>query len=470
MPKTIFGTTEKSNFILNMKKDTVQKWIAFFLFVAVILPQIGNFFIASFNTSNSFLAAFLYFAGFSSFLFFMVNILRKDITFRDNKIIFAVAFIALWTIVSYYGVVIKQSNGTYLSSAEDNFISTALVGELGRYEGILAIFAYLGIFLLALCITKEKIVTGILDTIVALGAAQAIVAVFQHIPELDFMTSYADLPTMALKNVMLSSGFADSPIFYCSFVTIVLAISLSGAIFDGNKTRRLLYFVTGLLLFLTSLFTSSIVALIGGGAVVIVLGIVTLTNKKSSKAALNRFLITLGALTAIFLIVNFTQGLYFRDRQIAYYDSYYRLFITRSYSPVSKESLYETGFERSIAAIKSFPITGTGPDCFAKWQMSDKTMVLDSLDKSYNEFLYVAATRGIPSLVGYLVFLVVVVISAVKSLKGFFSDENKWFTAAIFIAIIAYLVQSFFSASTVTVAPLFWLLCGIACAKNVKAK
>ncbi len=470
MPKTIFGTTEKSNFILNMKKDTVQKWIALFLYVAVILPQIGNFFIASFNTSNAFLGTFLYIAGFSSFLFFMVNILRKDINFRDNKIIFVVTFMALWAFVSYYGVVIKEGNGEYISQADDTFVSTALMGELGRYEGLLSIFAYFGIFLLAICVTKEKIVQRILDIIVALGAVQAVIAVFQHIPGLDFMTFYADLPTKALKNVMLSSGLADSPIFYCSFVTIVLGIALSGAIFDENKTRRRLYFVTGLLLFLTSLFTSSIVALIGGGSVVVILGIVTLIGKNTSKASINRFLIALGSLTAIFLIVNFAQGFYFRDRGIAYYDSYYRLFITKSYSPINPDTLYKTGAERSFLAINEYPLLGTGPDCFAKFQMLSRDLLTDTLDRSYNEFLYVAATRGIPSLVGYLVFIVGVLISAVKSLKGFFSDENKWFTAAIFIAIIAYLVQSFFSASTVTVAPLFWLLCGIACAKNVKAK
>ena len=41
MPKTIFGTTEKSNFILNMKPETLQKWIHGVLACCIIIPLIG---------------------------------------------------------------------------------------------------------------------------------------------------------------------------------------------------------------------------------------------------------------------------------------------------------------------------------------------------------------------------------------------------------------------------------------------
>ncbi|MBQ8079705.1 MAG: hypothetical protein IJ236_07110, partial [Oscillospiraceae bacterium] len=40
MPKTIFGTTEKSNFILNMKTETYHKWNLWILLSFLILMPV----------------------------------------------------------------------------------------------------------------------------------------------------------------------------------------------------------------------------------------------------------------------------------------------------------------------------------------------------------------------------------------------------------------------------------------------
>ena len=136
---------------------------------------------------------------------------------------------------------------------------------------------------------------------------------------------------------------------------------------------------------------------------------------------------------------------------------------------MNTQSLYEIGFERSMYFIKAHPILGIGPDCFAKYQLLDEELVTCSIDRSYNEYLYTAATRGIPALIGYLIFLGIVIKNCVSGMKLFLADSKKWYYAAVFGAIAAYIVQAFFSASSVTVAPLFWLICGIACAKKLRA-
>ncbi|MGN0587599.1 MAG: hypothetical protein ACI4JF_09965, partial [Oscillospiraceae bacterium] len=131
MPKTIFGTTEKSNFILNMKPSTLQKWIAAMLMLCVIVPQVGNFVISATDGASSFLAAFLYFTGFGSILFFIIAMLKKELTFKDNKIYWVVIFMAVWAFASYYGVILR--------GGDSEAVSTALEGELGRYEGLLSL-------------------------------------------------------------------------------------------------------------------------------------------------------------------------------------------------------------------------------------------------------------------------------------------------------------------------------------------
>lgn len=473
-PKTIFGTTEKSNFILNMKSSTLEKLVGAALVLCIIIPQIGNFVISAVQGSSALLGAFLYLTGFTCILFFIIVMLKKEQSFKENKVYFAIIFMAVWAFAAYYGVVVRTSGMSEDEGSE--LVNTAMLGELGRYEGLLALFAYFGIFLLATTLTKEKNIRIIMDTIVGVGIVQGIIAVLQHIPELDFLTEYADLPTSALANVMLSSGLTDSPIVYGSFLTIVTGIAFTGAIYEENIIRARIYGASTVLFFLTGLFTSSIVPLIGIGAVFIAETVIVIVRKRKGEvklegnavgSPLGRYCVITAAMAVVFILVLIFQGIYIRDKSIAFYDVYYRLFITRGYSPVNTQSLYEIGFERSIIFIKEHPILGIGPDCFAKYQNMDEDLIVCALDKSYNEYLYIAVTRGIPSLLGYIVFVAAVIKNCFGGMKAFFTDSARWYRPALLAAITAYLVQGFFSISSITTAPLFWLLCGIACAKKI---
>ena len=478
MPKTIFGTSEKSNFILNMKSSTLQKWIAAMLMLCVIVPQIGNFFITAFDASNSFLASFLYFTGFGSILFFIITMMKKEITLKENKIYIVVFVMAVLAFASYYGAVIFANAESLEYGAEfaESYINTALMGALGRYEGLLSLWAYFGIFLLATAVTNKKTIYIIMDIIVGMGIVQAVIAVFQHIPGLDFLTKYSDLPTLALRDVMLSSGLSDSPIFYGSFLTIVTGVAFAGALFDKNNKRALVYGLSALLFWLTGLFTSSVVPIIGICSVIVIMTVVVIVKQKNGgvkfeckvfDTALKRYAAIVLGMTVIFVLVYIFQGIYIRDKAIAFYDGMYRLFIALGYSPVDKASLYETAWGRSIDIIKEHPLLGVGPDCLAKYQTLYEKYEINLIDKSYNEYLYIAATRGIPSLIAYIAFIVYVLKRSKTGTGSEARSGQDWYMTAIFVSVGAYLVQAFFSASSVTVAPLFWLLAGFACANKI---
>lgn len=465
MPKTIFGTTEKSNFILNMKFTTVRRWVLGILCACIIVPLIGGMFITGIEGTSSFLGSFLYATGFSCILFYIVLLLRKDIDFKKYPIAFFVIGLAVLAFASYYKV--------FLSGADQEYINTTLLGELGRYEGLLSIIAYTGIFLLATAVMTYSSVKVIFDILVGAGIVQSIVAIMQHIPW-DFPSDFRKLPALLLlKDVHLSSGLSDSPIFFGSFLTIVSAVAISGAIYDKNIKRARIYGVSSVLFFLTGLFTSSVVPLIGIGATVVIILILEFTAGKGGtkfesgvlKSSRKRLAAIICSLAAVFGIVFATQGIYLRDKAIAYTDAYYRLFIVAgSPSPVNEESLWKIGADRSFIMIVDHPLLGVGPDMFAKAQ-ADKALNVDALDRSYNEYLYIAATRGVPSLLVYLAFLGATLYRLVKDLKQFTSDREKWFRPALLTAITAYSIQAFFSASAVTVAPFFWLLLGISWSK-----
>ena len=461
MPKTIFGTSEKSNFILNMNKSTVEKWKNGLLYGSIIILLIGGMVITLLEKANAFMGSFLYVAGFSCILFYIVLLLRKDIKFKDTPAAFLIAALAVLAAASYYKVVLTDGNSAHTS--------TALLGETGRYEGLLALLAYFGIFLLAACVTKRETVKKLFMLLMGAGIVQAAFAVMQHIPW-GFPSNFRKLPSiLLLKNVHLASGLSDSPIFYGTFLTIVSGIAIAGAVWEKNAKTARFYGAAVVLFFLTGLFTSSVIPLIGIGADIIIITVLTVIKRKSVKftegilkTPLRRLGIVVSIILAVFGIVSLTQGIYLRDKAIAYTDAFNRLFIVASPSPINEESLWEIGAERSIEIIKDEPILGVGPDLMATYQLEREELRVDSIDRSYNEYLYTAATRGLPSLIAYAALLIMTIVHLCKRMKG--SDD--WYVFALFAAILGYAVQAFFSASAVTAAPFFWLIMGLAYSDN----
>lgn len=459
-----------------MKYGTVRKWVTVLLCGAILIPALGGALMTFSEKAGWAFGVFLYTAGFSCILFYIILLMRKDIQFNRQKAfpaaIMAIA-LAVLTFASYYGVVLR--------STDKELIDTAMLGEIGRYEGLLSIFAYLGIFLLAASVLRYSTVQTVLDVLVGVGIVQAIVAVMQHIPW-GFPSNFRNLPAFVLlEDVHLSSGFADNPIFYGSFITIVLGAAVIGALYEKNVIRARIYGCGAALIFLTGLFTSSVVPLIGSGCVIVIASIIELAAVKGGvkfdegilKSSRKRFLAVIASFAAIFGIVFAVQGInlmdttindvdFIRDKTIAYSDAYNRLFIIGSPSPLNPKTHWEISAERSLSMIKEHPILGVGPDLMAKLQVNDMKLMTDSLDKSYNEYLFIAATRGIPSLIVYLVLLFTTFGQLFKGMKKFAADREKWFRPAVLTAVIAYSVQAFFSASAVTVAPFFWLLMGFA--------
>lgn len=462
MPKTIFGTTEKSNFILNMNKSTVRKWVAGLLCACVIVPLLGGIFITAVPGTSALLGTFLYATGFSCILFYIVLLLRKDIRLIDYRCAYFIFGLAALAVASYYRVVI--ANADYQEA-----VSTALLGENGRYEGLLALLAYFGIFLLASAVMSRSSVRIIFDILIGAGIVQGIVAVMQHIPW-GFPSDFRKLPALLLlKDVHLSSGLSDSPIFYGSFLTLVTGIAAAGAMYEKNIVRARVYGVSAVFFFLTGLFTSSVIPLIGTGSVFVILTMIEFTAGKSGtvfeegalKSSRKRLAAMLIGIAAVLGLVLAFQGIWLRDKAIAYTDCFYRLYITGDPSPVNNDSLWKIGAERSFIIIKEHPVLGIGPDLMAKYQTSASELLTDSIDRSYNEYLYIAATRGIPSLAVYIALLGASLVRLFRNVREFASDREKWFRPALLAALTAYSVQAFFSVSAVTVAPFFWLLLGM---------
>ena len=452
---TIFGTTEKSNFILNMKMSTTYKIEKILLVISVALIVLGGaVWLFSGQKSNYIGMGMLACGAFATGLWYAISVWKTRTPILKNKSFFIIIGIALITL---------------LSTLDSWSKVQSLYGNSGRFEGIIALFSYLLLFLGATIIYEKKSISLILDAIVIAGVANALIALLQKIKAIP--TPFKHLFSTAEENMYLPSGLVGSPIFLATLLVLINSIALFGALFDENKKRTILYGFAVVIFVIVAPLTDSLVAFIGMPLSFIAVLIFAIFRKEKV-AIIKGAVYTLMCAVSI-TALTLTGVVAIKDLSSAFQDGYYYLFISGPYSKTISDGkgLYEMGFEIAKKILGDFSmdthywLLGTGPDClgfpqFINEKYYDLTVLPNSLDKIYNQYLNLACSQGIFALIGYIA---VIALSLKKGLSkaGTFFKENNWHTAALTVSVIVYAVVTMFSVSTIYVAPFFWIMAGL---------
>ena len=462
--KTIFNTTEKSNFILNMKTEVLQKIVLVLVVICAVCPLLGGVMVL-FNPKLAYApAGFLSFCGFTAILIFIVAILKKYVVFTKN--------ISYFLICAYFLLAIISCIFPY-------DFDIALYGNINRFEGLFALMAYAGIFMLATLTGKHNHAKVIMDTIVGVGIVQALIGAVQSIPALELNSQFANLFPTAERYVYLPSGTSSNPIYLATFLTIAASVAIAGAAFDKNYTRRVVYATSAALFYIVSVLTCSTIGYIGIPivfAVIFAIECIRIVRCKDGffSPAMSILLVIFGTFAISFVIVSLTSNLRILDRGIAFQDGFYNLFVAGQADPFDK-SFYAHNWQTSVDILaKDFNILlGTGPDCLfiPEYQMSGELAiqnVMNGFDKPYNHYLYVLVTRGIFSLLAYLSIVIYSIRKSFGGLKKFFQNGELWYKTAIFTSIVVYSIVIFVGVSSILVAPFFWIMLGLANAKHLE--
>lgn len=465
--KTIFGTTEKSNFILNMTLDGMYKIIRVMTIITIILISVaGGLWLFTGKEFAYMGLAMLTLGGFACALWFGISVWKSSTPFYKNVSYFIVIALAVLAIIS-----------TLLSYS----VATSFFGNQGRSEGLLAIVSYLALFLFATMFGSVKDIKKIFDVIIGIGVVNCIVAFLQRGGVI--YTPFRNLFSTMKENVFLPSGFVGSPIFLATLIVICTGLALIGACFDNNSARRIYYIISVGLFAAAAPLTHSLIAVVGMSCVfVLALILLALRSVKTKsgidknnliKCPVGRFVICAVLFLVFGAAVGWADGFSILDRDIAWHDGFYNLFVSGMLSSVYEDGLYETGVRIALDAISRHPLEGTGPDCLWAPQIVgqkylDITVLPNSLEKPYNDYLYLAATRGVPSLLLYIGLIVISIKRAFGSFKAFITSEDNWYIAAVITSVIAYLVVMTFGVSTIYIAPFFWILLGILNNKQIK--
>lgn len=511
--KTIFGSTEKSNFILNMTIEQLDKWIYTIMLLTIFSVALGGIGSHFYKDIAVFPMMFYSIAGVFAMIFILIAFQRKQ--YGKDLIALSVSYGVLFLCAAVSAVLAKS-------------IEIALKGFHGRGEGLLTLFFYFSFYLMAVKVSDtKKNFPKILDLTVYGGLLQCLIAAFQMIPATaeTITFAYTNLRTMVAYGVYLPSGTSASPIIFAQYLAVVLPITIYGAIWNDSTKKRLFYTISTAIFIFFMIQTSVVMTFIGALSTLTVIVICSVRKDGHHKLTKSFLFIAVIAMSfwVLFLLKGHTSYIttnvemvndelvatqtqvtdsdfQLYDTAVIWEDSSYRLEATgvlkitensydpkiidiKSYKRVLSNDLpqydafltYKYLWGRTIDIATENPknfIIGVGEENLSYYQylqLYDYTPLSkyphpnfivqynNTFDKSYNDFVYIFATRGILGVLSYIAFLI---FAFRRYRKG-----NPLKTVCL-ISCIIYLTTSLLSFGTIEVTSVFFIFLGLMYSKK----
>ena len=343
----------------------------------------------------------------------------------------------------------------FISTMLSSSVKTSIIGEKNRYEGMLAFYTYILIYFCAKKFLQYKNNRTLLNILHILYISISILGILQY---------YIKLPTNDLYPIFNKGtcGTFGNTNFMGSFISMGIPIFIITYIIKGDKIS----FITSLLVFFCLIACRARSGWVAFGIFSIILLIYLIKNK--NKKLFKRAVILVVCFIMIFMLLYLPEKSIVKQK-INQVKNDVTIAKTKGLNDKLGSSRIQV-WKIVIELIEKYPIFGVGTDNLKKGIADNLTetsinLILRAkspIDKAHNEYLHIAVTLGILSLVIYLTLLCMIVF---PKLKNILKQEK---TFIILSAIISYLVQAFFNISTIGVAPLFWLALGLLDNQNFK--
>lgn len=496
--KHLFGSSDGSDFIINMTAEGAQKLSGRYAVAALITIAVSSlpYYISKavesgdvynlLTTKNNSTLAFLIMtlliaAGFLGILVFMISCVKKEIRVGKNPALLLLPAILLIALISA------------LCSSD---IGTAFFGYLDRAEGIITIIGYLGFFAIGMALTSDKYRKRAADTVVVIGSVNGILGILQSIPALSkWIPSYynylfidyimnlgkADYfsPYAGYEASYAADGLCCSPFALGALLTAACAFAANGAVRAKKTLSRLLYIAAAGIMSAAAILTQTLPAMLGVGTVLVLTFAFSFASGKANgkdngKTADNSddnddsqdkplttakragsAVLMLVIAGAIFAGVFATGNFRFRNERIMYTDAFERLQITYGAHTPHEDGIFPTLWYEGSLVFENNPLLGVGPDNWGDMYNMGEGM---EIDRSYNEYLDIAITRGVIAALLHILLLAVTLIKAIRILRSRMDDPVM---LGAFIGFAAYCVQAFFNISTASSTPYFYLIIGM---------
>ena len=477
MAKTIFNTSEKSNFILNMTEEQFSKLASIGLAIAIMMPTLFTLIpeiVYEVKGEGSYVisAGGLVLGGVIAMIVTIIGVMKKYISKWSLFPVCAMGAMVLWGVVSL---------------VRGCFLSISFYGYSNRGEGLLAIIFYFCFFTAAACLKRETAIRTVINGVVGVGILNGIISLVQVFA--GSLSHYINIPTDLTVNA--ASGLSMSPLFLAMVLTLSLTAALIGFITSDNKKLRIAYICSAALFSFIMMFTYTLIGWCGL-VLAVIISVMSVFMLNAPKKRLLCVPVSLAAAAASVALVcagaigNISSYKLYDGKLLWWADAYRRASASGTYDPNVVDiddtiDVYAYLNRRTLKIISNNALSGTGPDqmVFATLNpdaeyssdmtIEDGVTSLDntgSFDKVYNEYLYTAATRGIPSLIALVITFMATLILGLKS----FGRRKTVEAFTVYILAAAGMLIYFIGCSSIIFAPVFWTVAGAACANIVTDK
>lgn len=314
----------------------------------------------------------------------------------------------------------------------------------GRFEGFITLFFYVVLFYAArqhMRISEKNVLFFII--VQAIIAAYAIAQFFMIDPLVEYFNytkgSYA---TIGNQNFLASWA-------------LMLLVFASGFYM---KQRKLIYLIFPALFFGALLASNTR----GCWLALMVVILVSLYFLKFSKLRISYFAV-LGSFLLVFLTMNFLSKSKIQHRTKTIKSE---LDINNEWAGSGRALIWKMSYD----IVHEHPFLGAGPENLKEALKQTKNkraqqygkLTGHTVDKAHNDFLHIAAVSGVPALLIYIFFILAIFV---KQAKNFAFGSAK---SVLALALLAYLLQSLFNISVISVAPLFWVFLGLFASDNAR--
>ncbi|MBR1529826.1 MAG: O-antigen ligase family protein [Oscillospiraceae bacterium] len=470
--KTIFGTTEKSNFILNMTPESYYDYNLKILTGFLILMPLFSIPLEFFKV-YSVPGMALSIIGVFAIVFVFIGFMKDETPKKLYLPAYLLGAMLIWGLVSLYN---------------SYFYSISLFGSDGRSEGWLSLLFYGSFFLLGAQLGTDDNRLKLLHGMYYMGLAECFWSLLQMLP-IGFPDYYRNLEPLLLFDLCLPSGLAGSPVFLALILTLLMIPAFTEAVFTEDSKQKLINLICIFCFAMTAIRTQCLIGVIGTVLAILIALVYALVKKAGKK--LTPCIIT--AVIAVLLAfvwswfspalnqtysretgenVQISNHFTFYDGGIIWEDSSYRLAVSGyyvrngsanpngSFEITSLSDSYGYLWKNTLAIIKKYPLAGSGPDSLVYPQLYQNRIIASNpnvFDRCYNYYLHLAGTLGIPMLLLFLALMILTLIRGAKACK----QQDSWLYFSIFSSVIVYLLLMLIGISGITSAPLFWMLAGV---------
>lgn len=331
----------------------------------------------------------------------------------------------------------------------------AIIGVPGRWEGLVTITLYMFLFITArLYLVPDE---GLFKIILVTAIIVSIYGILQTM-------NFDPFPRDVLRENWSKRAFSTmgNPNFLGSYIVLIIPTSIYFYIIKKNITGLTAYAI----LFYCLLSTGTRGAWLGTIASIMAFAAIHYMYFRYSKGEFTRYIILLVITILLLALYNFNTEGAFIDRFLSIARDANE-FLTKGdradYSGANRGFIWK----RVAELIKKRPLAGYGienlGEAFKKYYTKDMIELWNEvryLDKAHNEYLHIAVTSGIPSLLVYLTFISQII------LKGLFRLKNCKTALLILSSVIGYMTAAFFNISVVSVAYVYWIFLGLLAGSN----